>query len=570
MPHSLNRSGVLDFLIIGAGPTGLAMACELRRYGLSCRIIDQADAPSGIPKAVAVQSRTLEVFDVMGLDEEFVANGHQVHGINLYSNGQRFAHVALDGMPTRYSYMLALPQSETERLLAKRLSALGVKVERPVQFAGVAQQEDGISATLRHGDATMETVQARWLIGCDGAHSTVRKAVGLPFEGSRYEETFLLAYARIENDAPVDEAHAFFTPDGPVALLPLPQGRRYLILPLLKETAETDQMTVSPDELKALLVQRGMASLRILETFWISKFRIHRRIVPSLRVGRVFLCGDAAHIHSPAGGQGMNLGIQDSFNLAWKLALVTSGVARPSLLDSYHAERHPIASETLIGTDLATKVITLRNPLAQTFRNQVAMFLSSLDVVQHRLSQSVAGIVRNYRKSPIVGEYHQGFLGVVSGDPTAEEPPGFSEWREFVAAPAAGDRAPDGTVSVRGSNAPVRLFELLRPGRHVLLLFDGRAATAAGYRKLEEIGHHVRDRYGDLIEVHLVVPHAAPPPALRWEGSLLLDAAGELHHQYGAGSECLYLIRPDGYVGYRSQPAEADRLFAYLKTIFIS
>ncbi len=557
-----------DALVVGAGPTGLTMACELRRYGLSCRIVDQADAPSGIPKAVGVQSRTLEVFDIMGLDEEFVAHGHRVHGINLYSGTQRLAHVALDGMPTRYAYMLTLPQSETERLLSTHLSDLGVDVERSVQLTGLAQKEDGISATLRHADGKPETVRARWLVGCDGAHSAVRKAVGLSFEGVRYEESFLLAYVHIESDLPTDDAHAFFTPDGPVAVLPLPRGRHYVILPLFKESAEADGTTVSLDELKTYLAQRGMGGLRILEAFWITKFRVHRRIVPSLRVERVFLCGDASHIHSPIGGQGMNLGIQDSFNLAWKLALVTRGIAKPSLLDSYHAERHPIASETLVGTDLATKVVTLRNPLAQTVRNQVAMFLSSLDVVQHRLTQSVAGLVRNYRKSPIVGEYHQGFLGVVTGDAATAEPAGFNEWREFVAAPAAGDRAPDATVSVRGAPTPVRMLELLRPGRHVLLLFDGRAATPAGYRKLEEIGHAVQDRYRDLIVVHLVVPHAAPPAALQWDGSLLLDADGELHQQYGAGSECLYLIRPDGYVGYRSQPADVERLSTYLKTIF--
>lgn len=560
----------LDVLVVGAGPTGLTMACELRRHGLSCRVVDQADAPSGIPKAIAVQTRTLEVFDMMGFEKEFVAAGHQVHGLNVYANGQRLAHVTFEGMPTRYAYILALPQSETERLLAKRLSGLGVGVERPVQFAGLAQQEDGVEATLRLADATMETVQARWLVGCDGAHSAVRKAIGLPFEGARYEEGFLLAYVRVEYDAAADEGHAFFTPDGPVALLPLPRGRHYVVLPLLKETSETDQTTASLDELKALLAQRGMASLRILDTFWMSKFRIHRRIVPSLRRGCIFLCGDAAHIHSPVGGQGMNLGIQDAFNLAWKLALVTSGAVKPALLDSYHAERHPIASETLMGTDLATKVVTLRNPVAQAFRNQLAMFLSSLEVVQHRLTQSVSWIVRNYRKSPVVGEYHQGFLGVSAGGPATAEPPGFSEWREFVAAPAAGDRAPDGEVSVRGASTPVRLFELLRAGRHVLLLFDGRGATPVGYRKLEEIGRSVQARYRGLIEVHLVVPNAAPPAALHWDGSLLLDAEGELHRQYGAGSECLYLLRPDGYIGYRSQPADADRLSAYLGTIFVA
>src|SRR5206468_3405214 len=486
----------LDVLVVGAGPTGLTMACELRHYGLSCRIVDQADAPSGIPKAVAVRPRTVEVFDIMGLDEEFVANGRQVQGFNVYAGGQRLVHLTMDGMPTRYSYMLTLPQSETERLLTKRLSDLGVEVERSVQFANVAQQEDGITATLRHANATTDTVQARWLIGCDGAHSAVRKALGLPFEGARYEESFLLAYVRIEERAPVDEVRAFFTPDGPVGLLPLPQGRHYVILPLFKETAETDRTTVSLDELKTFLAQRGMASLRILEAFWITKFRIHRRIVPSLRVGRVFLCGDSAHIHSPAGGQGMNLGIQDAFNLAWKLALV-----------------------------------------------------------------------RNYRKTPMVGEYHRGFLGVVTGVHATAEPPGFSEWRKFVAAPAAGDRAPDGNLSVRGTGVPVRLFELLRPGRHVLLLFAGRGTTPARYRKLEEIEQGVRARYRDLIAVHLVVPQAAPTAALRWDGSRLLDAEGELHRQYGAGYGCLYLIRPDGYVGYRSQPADDGRLTAYLQTM---
>src|SRR5947208_13135309 len=175
----------LDVLVVGAGPTGLTMACELRHYGLSCRVVDQAAAPSGIPKAVAVQPRTLEVFDIMGLDEEFVANGCQVQGFNVYAGGQRLVHLTMDGMPTRYSYMLTLPQGETERLLTKRLSDLGVEVERSVQFANVVQQEAAITATLRHADATTDTDHARRLTDCAEPHSYRQQPVRVPFRGSR-------------------------------------------------------------------------------------------------------------------------------------------------------------------------------------------------------------------------------------------------------------------------------------------------------------------------------------------------------------------------------------------------
>jgi 2-polyprenyl-6-methoxyphenol hydroxylase-like FAD-dependent oxidoreductase len=545
----------------------LTLACELARYGLSYRIVDQAEAPAGIPKAVGVQSRTLEALDIMGLAEQFLAHGHRIYGFNLYAKGQRLAHVALDGMPTRYSYMLTIPQSETERLLTERLDSLGGRVERPVRFTGLKQEQDGVSAMLDSGAGT-ETVRARWLVGCDGAHSGVRHALDLPFEGSRYEESFLLAYARIETDLPTDEVHAFFTPEGPVAVLPLPLGRHYLILPLLKSVTEEDRTAVSLEEVTSLLTDRGLSNVRMIEPIWLTKFRIHRRIAGSLRVGRIFLCGDAAHIHSPAGGQGMNLGIQDAFNLAWKLVLVQRGVGKPVLLDSYHPERHPIAEAVLSATDLATKAITLRNPVAQTLRNQIATFLSSFDVVQHRLTESVAGMFWNYRRSPIVAEHRAAPVGGWRRDEARLERAGLAEWRDFGAAPPAGDRAPDGTVSRAGADAPVRLYELLRTPRHTLLLFDGEAATAAGYRNLAEIGRLVQSRYGDLIAVHIVVPAAVSPSGLPWEGSVLLDADAELHHRYGAGSECLYVIRPDGYVGYRSQPADEGRLLAYLERIF--
>ena len=558
-----------DVLVVGAGPTGLTMACELARHGVSLRIIDQADAPSDQSRAPAVHSRTLEALETMGIADELVAKGVQVHGVNIYANRQRIVHLSMDELDTRYPYVLSVPQSETERTLGRLLSRLGGKVERPLQLTGFTQEEDGVTATLRHPDARQEEVRARWLVGCDGAHSMVRKGLGLPFEGSRYDEAFMLADVRLEWGLPDDEAHAFLTPDGVVAAIPLPGGRHRLILDVPGEGAEEDQAGVSLEQFRAVLDSRGLAAVRVSDPTWIATFRIHRRLVLSFRVGRVFLAGDAAHIHSPVGGQGMNLGIQDAVNLAWKLALVTRGAGRPVLLDSYQAERHPIAAATVSGTDLATRVVTLRNPIAQALRNQLAGFLSSLEVVQHRLTRAVSGLVLNYRRSPIVAEYRAGLLSILTMDAASAETPRLSDWRDFGAAPSAGDHAPDGRVSLRGSDARVRLFELLRTPRHTLVLFDGRAATTAGYRNLAEIGQRVRNRYGSLIAVHILLPSAARPEALHWDGSTLLDPEGDLHHRYGAASESLYLIRPDGYVAYRSQPADADRLFAYLTSIFL-
>ncbi len=564
----LHASGAPDVLVVGAGPTGLTLACELARHGISVRIIDQAEAPSDKSKALGMHARTLEAFETMGVAEELVAKGVKVHGVNNYANGKRIVHLSMDELETRYPYVLSLPQSETERTLAQLLGRLGGSVGRPIQLSAFSQHEGGITATLRHADARQEEVRARWLVGCDGAHSMVRKALGLPFEGSRYEEAFMLADVRLEWELPDDEAHAFFSPDGIVATIPLPGGQHRLILDVPQEMADTYRTEVGFEQVRAVMDSRGLGWVRAHDPTWVATFRIHRRMVPSFRVGQVFLAGDAAHIHSPVGAQGMNLGIQDAVNLAWKLALVTRGVGKPILLDSYQAERHPIAAATVSGTDLATRVVTLRNPVGQALRNQLAGFLSSLEVVQHRLTRAVSGLVINYRRSPIVAEHRAGLLDTVMGDAAAAETPRVSDWRDFGAAPAAGDHAPDGPVFPPGGDAPARLFELLRTPPHTLLLFDGRAATAAGYRNLAGIARRVRDRYRDLVAVHIVVPRAAPPQALDWDGSILLDPEGDLHHRYGAGSESVYLIRPDGYVGYRSQPADGDHLFTYLDSIF--
>jgi 2-polyprenyl-6-methoxyphenol hydroxylase-like FAD-dependent oxidoreductase len=541
-------------LVVGAGPVGLAMGCELLRRGVAVRVVDACAQPTDKSKALGVQARTLEALASMGIAEEFVSAGRKIHGVNAYADGARIVHVSLDDIDSPFSYVLSLPQADTERLLAEHLTGLGGRVEREVKLTGLAQDGQGVTAILERADGTSESARAGWLVGCDGAHSTTRHALGLPFEGIAYEEPFVLGDVRIAWELPDDETHAFISSEGLIAALPLPKGRWRLI-------ADGDLPAPTIEDLARLLRERGAPKAQLSDAGWIAPFRIHRRIVPRYREGRVFLAGDAAHIHSPVGGQGMNTGIQDAHNLGWKLALVATGAAPASLLDSYDAERRPIAASTLQSTDLATKVITLRNPVAREIRNRLAGILSGLEVVQARMLAQASEVAVGYRGSPIVDEHRSSVARATVGMRVGEKPT-LADWVGFGGAPHPGDRAPDVEV-----DDATTVHGLLRHTRSTLLLFDGAAPTPEGYANLADIAKRVRERWPSHVEPWIVVPRRGRPPELADEPKVLLDARGRMHRRYGGGSECLYVIRPDGYVGFRSQPASWKALEEHLSGI---
>lgn len=261
----------------------------------------------------------------------------------------------------------------------------------------------------------------------------------------------------------------------------------------------------------------------------------------------------------------MNTGIQDAYNLAWKLSLVIAGAASESLLDSYQAERLPVAAAVLSGgPDLTTRAVTLRNPVSQQIRNQLLSLLSGFDLIQRRISREISELGVNYRKSPIVAEDRLPIPQFHLLSQSAVEASAL-DYLDFGAAPRPGDRAPDVIFSSAESK---HLFDLLQGTQHTLLLFSGSNPTNDVYRGLEAAGTLIQ-HYDKWITVHLIVPSRPAIDDLQWNSSLLLDAEGALHHRYGAGSECLYLIRPDGYIGYRSQPLDTDKLLAYLKRLFI-
>jgi len=551
-----------DVLVVGAGPTGLTLASELLRQGLTVRIIDAAEAPSPWSRAVVVHARTLEVLGQVGCVDALVARGTKVRGATLWSAGETLARVEFDELDTPFPYVLCLSQQETEAVLHDALVARGGAVERGVRLTSFRQDGTGVTARLLRGEEEL-TVRAAWIVGCDGAHSVVRKALDQPFEGSTYEERFQLADLKIDWDTRDDRITTYFADDGIVACFPLPGGRWRLVATDVGEATEAP----TADEVEALFHRRTGSGAKLSDMVWSSRFRIHCRQVASYRDDRALLAGDAAHIHSPAGGQGMNTGIQDAHNLAWKLSLVHKGYARSKLLDTYHEERHAVGQSVLRGTDAATKVAVVRSAAARGVRDELARFLTSLEVVQQKVATELTELTVNYERSSLSLEHKtsvlQGRLGTAAGGET----PTVASVRAFDKAPAAGRRAKDGHATVAGEPGTRSLFAVLDARRFNVLLFDGRSDSADGYQRFAAIASVLAERFPDAVDVTVITPRTTRPAELPEKICVVLDPDGELEARYGATTECVYILRPDLYVGYRAQPVDEDKIVAWLKTV---
>jgi 2-polyprenyl-6-methoxyphenol hydroxylase-like FAD-dependent oxidoreductase len=448
------------------------------------------------------------------------------------------------------------------------LAEQGVTVDRETRLVGFTQGASYVEAEIRRKDGTSETKQFGFVVGCDGAHSVVRKTLGFTFTGKSYDERFLLADVVIEAGLDPTRVNAFFSEDGLVAIFPMPGGRFRIVATCLPDEAAENVETPTLEEVTRIVRGRTGIEAVLRDPIWLARFRIHCRQVEHYRDKRVFLAGDAAHIHSPAGGQGMNQGLQDAHNLAWKLALVVRGHAPATLLDSYEAERHGVGAAVLAGTDIATRVATLRNPIARNARDHLARFMSSLEVVQQRIAREVSELTVSYERSSIVAEDVISVLGTRLGRDGDEEAPTVAAARAFALAPRAGSRAPD-AFCVR-DGVETRLATIIDGRVHTLLLFDGRAHTDAGYAKLARIATEVRARLGALVNVHIVLPTEARPASLDFDGSVLWDRDGDLEARYGAIAECAYLVRPDLYVAYRALPLDEAKLWAFLGKNFFA
>jgi len=545
----------IDVLIVGAGPTGLMLALAMKRLGRAVRVVERSPKPSEYSKALAVQSRTLELFDTMGIGREARSRGEWFRAVSFYARGRRVARLRLGGIPSRYPRPLILSQAETERILIEHLAKLGVDVERSKELTGFIEEDDGVTATVRAGSGEPELIQARWLVGCDGAHSAVRHALGLPFEGAAYPETVGLADVRIDWDRPPGEAEVYLSRTGVMGAVPMKGDRRYRMIDLNPHPQEANETSLAA--FQSRFAEASCSPISLTDPVWISLFHLHRRIVPTMRVGRVFLAGDAAHIHSPAGGQGMNTGIQDALNLAWKLDHVLEGIAPESLLDSYTAERHPIAKAILRFSNNLFQTGASRSAAIGFFRTLILPRLLRIPAVQVRITRSISQIDLNYRSSPIVAEHQVSLAGIriLSNDPAA---PTLRDWFAFRQGPRAGDRAPDARVATLPDRKPTRLAKHLSSERHTLLIFAGLGTVSTLQERLTTMARQIIADYGSKIEVIRIASHS------NWRDADILDPSGAAHRCFGATSPILVLVRPDGHIAFRSQPPDREVLSTFL------
>jgi 2-polyprenyl-6-methoxyphenol hydroxylase-like FAD-dependent oxidoreductase len=521
-------------LVIGAGPVGLTLACELARYGVNCRILDKAPAPVSTSRALGIFPRTLETFQIMGIVDRVLEAGYPLAGVAIYNRTEQIGHIGFDALPSRYRFSISLPQSETERLLNAHLTSFGKAVERNKELVGLSQTAGMVRAVVQDSSGAEETSEVDWLVGCDGAHSSVRQLAGFPFEGGAYDETFALADVKFCGSLDPVHIHMFLTDSGVVGIVPFGKGRCRVIA----NTGGQSEGGLLPDpslaEIQEIVQRQTNLSISLTDPIWLSRFRIAHRKVPQFRIGRIFLAGDSAHVHSPAGGQGMNTGIQDAFNLGWKLGLVCRGKCPDSLLDSYDKEREPVARMVLDLTDRLTRIIASSKSLERQLLSGLLPMVTGIHSLEDRIADTMSEICIHYRRSSIVTDK--------SGK-----------------AARAGDRAPDCEFLTDSGQRTVRIYDLLLDPVHLLLLFAKPHSASI----LNELCIQIGRDFQHVLKAFVVTPNnAADYPRA------LIDSGGLAQALYDAEPGAIVLIRPDGYIGFRDRAGHWDQLRSYLTEFF--
>lgn len=512
----------IDVLISGAGPTGLMLALLLARDGVRVRIVDENAHRVKESRALAIQPKSMELLQNIGLVDEFLKRGAPASGIAAYMDGKRILDVPFSGIgrdDTPFPYIFMLSQSITEEILETALNAAGTKVERLTTLESFEQGAD-VVAKLKHQDGTVEETRAKYLVGCDGAKSPVRKSMGLSFEGGTYEQEFMLADATVKWDLPKDRLQLFFGDRALAIFFPMANTEASRVIVIAKSAEDTGKVAknlttkgeLTLEELESKFELAIGRKAKLENPLWLTRYRVHHRSVEKMQVGRVFLAGDAAHIHSPAGGQGMNTGLQDAANLAWKLTQVLKEQASPELLLTYDSERMPIARKLLHFTDRIFSVGASFNPFTKFVLGAtlptVMKFVA--DIAPKYMFGFVSQLNIHYHPSLAVKEAEGGL-----SDGTKIRP---------------GCRAPDAKLA-----DGTTLLEMLKGYRFNLLVISRKAMSEAE-RAAFETKWRASKRFGADAKIHWLAQASA---------SAALD-------RYGVQESQVLLVRPDGYVGFQT------------------
>src|SRR5215203_4741486 len=397
-----------DVIIIGGGPTGLSLACQLIRHVIDFVLVEKNDTVTRFSKAIGVQARTLEIYDQLGLAQPAIERGTIANRVRLIEGGEVRGEMHLSNFGkdmSEFPYMLMLEQSKNEELLYEFVKSHGRDVLWQTELESFSQNENGVTAQIKSESGESQTINAKYLAGCDGAKSSVRHGLGLTFEGSTFERLFYVADARVDWDLPHDALHVCLAREVFVAFFPMQGEDRYRVIGTFPESKNEEEGEVLYEEIKRQIKDEAKLSLEISDVKWFSLYKVHSRRVNKFSEGRCFVAGDAAHIHSPAGAQGMNTGIQDAYNLAWKLALVIKGQAAERLLDTYNEERLANAKRLLDSTDRMFELAAGSNWLLSIIRTTIfppiAGFMTSIDAVRKRLFPVLSQIGVNYRAASL-------------------------------------------------------------------------------------------------------------------------------------------------------------------------
>jgi 3-(3-hydroxy-phenyl)propionate hydroxylase len=532
-----------DVLIIGAGPVGLTLANELLRHRIRPRIIDRAPAIREVSKAMILHVRTQEVLNNVGIMARIQQESAPLREVVVHAYGKHIGSWDLDHIDSPFTHPVILGQNRTQHALLDLFAGRGGQVDWNAEAVSVSVDENGATTVVRC-DGRDDTVRTSYVVGCEGSNSLVRQSLNLSFAGERYSgEQFIQADCRLRWDLPAGRSYLFLTAAGYLMVIEFPGGmvRVFISLPdrpdaeiAANEAGAVEAVHEQPtlDEIAAHLTVLTGFACKLSDAVWLARYRTSHRYADRFAVGRAFVAGDAAHVHVPIGGQGMNTGIQDAFNLGWKLAGVLDGSLRPSILDSYHAERNPVAASLINGTDIAYKGVLHPSEIRQHAARLFGPFLMRSARVQDVMRGTLEELNVFYTDTPINLD-----LGGAGG-------------------PAPGERVLDAAVVRATDQTTTSLIALLRIAGWTVLLFGGLNA--------DEIADRISSRFGSRVTTWLIRESQDSGDNTR----TLIDRLRIAHGRYGVTGPAFFLLRPDTYVAARGPLSASDRLVEHLDTIF--